>query len=57
MAGGDTLDFEILGGIAGQFQDLGGEVLQDGGAVHGGRGSHPTAPYIIYKSMFRIRIR
>ena len=27
MAWGDALDFEVLGGVAGEFEDFGGEVL------------------------------
>ena len=42
MAGGDPLHLEILGGVASQLEDLGGEVLQDGGAVDGGGGSNTT---------------
>ena len=30
MAGGDPLHLEILGGVASQLEDLGGEVFQDG---------------------------
>ena len=40
MPGSDPLDLEILGGIARQLEDLGGEVLQDGRAVDGGGGSN-----------------
>lgn len=40
MAGCDPLHLEVLGGVAGQLEDLGGEVLQDGGAVHGGGGAN-----------------
>ena len=40
MPGGDPLHLEILGGIAGQLEHLGGEVLQDGRAVDGGGGAH-----------------
>ena len=43
VAGGDTLHLQILGGVAGQLEDLGGEVLQDGGAVHGGGGSNTAS--------------
>ena len=43
MSGRDPLHLEILTGVAGQLEDLGGEVLQDGGAVHGGSGAHPAA--------------
>jgi len=39
MSGGDPLDLEILGSVAGQLQHLGSQVLQDGRAVHGGRRS------------------
>ena len=38
MAGRDALDFEVLGGVAGEFEDFGGQVLQDGGDVDGGCG-------------------
>ena len=33
----DALDAEILGGVAGKLEHLGGEVLQDGGRVHSRR--------------------
>jgi|EP01047_Picozoa_sp_COSAG01_P043757 hypothetical protein len=35
----DTLHFEVLGRVASQLEDLGGEVLQDGRAVDGGGGA------------------
>jgi len=35
----DALDLKILASVAGQLEDLGGEVLQDGGGVDGGGGS------------------
>ncbi len=35
----DALDAEILGRVTGEFEDLGGEVLEDGSAVHGGSGT------------------
>jgi hypothetical protein len=31
----DALDLEILGGVAGQLEDFGGEVLEDGSDVDG----------------------
>ena len=42
MARGDALHLEILGGIACKLKHLGGQVLEDGGAVHGGGGSNAT---------------
>ena len=42
VAGSDSLHLEILGGVAGQLEDLSSEVLQDGGGVHGGGGAHTT---------------
>lgn len=36
MAGGDALDFQVFGGVAGEFEDFGGEVFKDGGDVDGG---------------------
>ena len=42
MAGCDALHFEILGGVAGQLQHLGRQVLQNGRAVHGSRCTHPA---------------
>ena len=42
MPRGDPLHLQVLGGVAGQLEDLGGEVLQDGGGVHGGGGAHTT---------------
>lgn len=35
VARGDTLDLEILGGVACQFEDFGSEVLEDSGHVNG----------------------
>ena len=35
---GDALDFEVLGGVACEFQDFGGEILKNGGDVDGGWG-------------------
>ena len=43
MTGCDPLHLEILGGITSQLEDLGSEVLQDGGAVHGGGGTNTTS--------------
>ena len=43
MAGGDPLHLQVLGGVAGQLKHLGGEILQDGRAVHGGGGAHTTS--------------
>jgi hypothetical protein len=40
VARGDALDLEVLAGVAGQLQDLGGQVLEDGGGVDGGGGAH-----------------
>ena len=39
MAGSDTLDLEVLAGVAGELEDLGGQVLKDGGRVDGGGGT------------------
>ena len=39
----DALDLEILAGIAGQFQDFGRQVLENGRRVHGGRSTHAVA--------------
>ena len=36
MTRGDTLDVELLGGVASQLENLGGEVLQDRGGVDSG---------------------
>lgn len=41
VAGRDALDLEVLGGVAGELEDLSREVLEDGGAVDGGGGAHP----------------
>lgn len=35
VAGRDTLDLQILGGVAGQFQDFSSEVLEHSGHVDG----------------------
>ena len=40
MPGSDPLHLEVLGGVAGQLEDLGGEVFQDGRAVDGSGGTH-----------------
>ena len=42
VSGSDSLDLEILGGISCQLEDLGGEILEDGGAVDGRGGAHPA---------------
>ena len=42
MSGSDSLNLEILGGVAGQLEDLGGKVLQDSRAVDGGGGAHTS---------------
>lgn len=39
VARGDALELEVLDGVAGQLQDLRGQVLQDCGGVHGGGGA------------------
>lgn len=36
VARSDTLDFEILGGITGQFENFGSQVLKNSGHVDGG---------------------
>lgn len=36
MAGRNALDFEVLGGVAGEFEDFGREVFEDCGQVDGG---------------------
>jgi hypothetical protein len=40
VAGHDTALLVITGGVAGKFENLGAEVLEDGGEVHGGTSSH-----------------
>lgn len=39
MAGVDTLNVHILGGVSGKLEQLGGQVLEDGSRVNGGGGS------------------
>jgi len=39
MAWGDTLHLQILGGVSCQFQNLSGEVFEDGGGVDGSGGT------------------
>jgi hypothetical protein len=39
VARGDALDLQVLAGVAGELEDLGGEVLEDGGGVDGGGGA------------------
>ena len=36
MTGRDSLDLEILSGVAGEFEYFGGEVFEDGSDVDGG---------------------
>ena len=36
VAGRDALHLEIFGGVAGQLEDLGGQVFEHGGYVDGG---------------------
>ena len=40
MTGHDTALLVVAGGVTGELQDLGAEVLEDGGEVDGGSGSH-----------------
>ncbi len=35
VTGGDTLDFEIFGGVPGKLENFGGKVFEDGGDVDG----------------------
>lgn len=39
MAWRDALDFQIFGGISGEFEDFGGEVFENSGEVDGGFGT------------------
>jgi len=39
VAGSDTLHLQILGGVTGQLENLGSQVLQDGCRVDGGCGA------------------
>ena len=43
MSRGDSLHLQVLGGVAGQLEDLSSEVLQDGGAVDSGGGSNTAS--------------
>ena len=43
VTGRDTLDLKILARVSGELEDLGGEVLEDGGGVDGGGGSDALA--------------
>ena len=40
MAGDDSSFLVVTGGVSGQLEYLGRQVLQNGGEVHGGSGSH-----------------
>ena len=40
VTGHDTALLVVTGGVSGELQDLGAEVLEDGSQVHGGTGSH-----------------
>ena len=42
VTGHDTSLLVITGGITGQFQDLGTQVLEDGGKVDGSTGTHTS---------------
>jgi len=42
VAGCDSLHLEVLGGVAGQLEHLGRQVLQDGRAVDGRGSAHPA---------------
>jgi len=42
VAGGDTLDLQVLGGVTGKLEDLSGQVLEDGSAVDGGSRTDTT---------------
>ena len=39
VAGHDAVLLGVLGGVAGKLEELGGEVLEDGGHVHRGAGT------------------
>ncbi len=39
VAGDDAGLLVVAGGVAGKLKDLGGQVLEDGGEVHGGTGA------------------
>jgi len=41
MTGDDTSLLVVTGSVSGQFQDFGGEVLEDGGEVDRGTGTNP----------------
>ena len=41
--GGDALHLKVLARVAGELEDLGGEVLEDGRGVHGGGGADALA--------------
>ena len=40
MTRSDTLDFQVLGSISGELENLGGQVLHDGCGVHGSGSSN-----------------
>ena len=40
VAGGDAGLLVVAGGVAGELEDLGAQVLEDGGEVDGGAGAH-----------------
>jgi len=42
VAGGDTLDLQVLGGVTGKLEDLSGQVLEDGSAVDGSSSTDTT---------------
>merc|ERR1711997_1287863 len=42
MAGSDTLDLQILGGVTCQLQNLSSQILEDSGRVNGSGGTHTT---------------
>jgi len=40
MARSDALDFKILGGVPGKFEDFGGEIFQNSSDVDGSLGAY-----------------
>lgn len=47
VAGGDTLDLEVLGGVTGEFEDFGSQVFEDGGDIDGSCRRALLIPYAI----------
>ena len=53
MTRSDTLDFQVLGSISGELENLGGQVLHDGCGVHGGSSSNTL---LLGNTLFQVSV-